>query len=322
MRVLITGARGFVGTALLAAWQGREVQLIAHTTNSNCLPGTANGSGVKWVCIQPHEQEHWHQVLTEVDVVIHLAARVHVMSDRAADSQEKYRETNVARTEALAAMAAQAGVRRFVYVSSVKVNGEATGNGLRFDETSPPQPQDSYGASKWEAEQALHKISAQTGMEVVIIRPPLVYGAGVKGNFAQMLSVIVKGIPLPLASVTNRRSLIYVGNLADALIACAEHPEAAGQTYLVSDGNGISTSQLIRQLASEMGVKAHLFPCPPALLRLAGLVVGKSQQVARLLGSLEVDSDKIRRDLNWVPPYSLQQGLRMTAEWYRNQNQS
>ena len=241
---------------------------------------------------------------------------------------------NVAGTENLARQAVRAGVRRLVYVSSIKVNGESTplttrsvaskippsppfakwgGVGEFFTENEEANPQDPYGISKWEAEQALHRVAAETGLEVVIVRPPLVYGAGVKGNFAQMLKVLSKGIPLPLASVQNLRSLIYVGNLVDALILCATHPAAAGQTYLVSDGEDISTSDLLRQLGAALGHPARLFSCPQALLKLAGRLTGRADQVERLLGSLRVDSSKIRRELGWIPPFTLEKGLKRSA---------
>jgi nucleoside-diphosphate-sugar epimerase len=260
----------------------------------------------------------WGGVLRDVDIVIHLAARVHVMHDVASDPLEEFRRVNVAGTERLARSAVASGVKRLVYVSSIKVNGEATNGATKFSEVDSPCPQDPYGVSKYEAEQALHRISEETGLEVVIVRPPLVYGAGVKGNFIQMLKVLAKGVPLPLASVHNRRSLVYVENLADALIACAIHPAAAGQTYLVSDGEDISTSQLLRSLGDALGAPARLIPCPPTLLNLAGRLTGRTAQVERLLGSLQVDSGKIRRQLDWTPPYTLQQGLQTTAEWYRN----
>ena len=255
--------------------------------------------------------------MREVDTVIHLAARVHVMIDAVADPLAEFRRVNTAGTEHLARCAAASGVKRLVYVSSIKVNGEDTPDGQKFSANDTPAPQDPYGVSKWEAEQALHRVANETGMEVVIVSPPLVYGPGVKGNFSQMLNIVAKAIPLPLASVHNLRSIIYVGNLADALIACAIHPAAAGQTYLVSDGEDISTPNLLRQLAVGMETSSRLFPCPPALLRLVGKLTGKSQQLERLLGSLRVDDDKMRADLNWVPPCSLRQGLQATAEYYR-----
>ena len=259
----------------------------------------------------------WSAGLAGVDVVFHLAARAHVMRETAADPLAAFRKTNVTGTDLLARNAAAAGVRRLVYVSSIGVNGLLTREGKKFSEMDIPHPHNAYALSKWEAEQCLSRIAEETGLEVVIVRPPLVYGPDAPGNFAQMLNVVAKRIPLPFASIHNRRSLVYVGNLADALITCATHPAAAGQTYLVCDGEDISTPDLLRQLASGMGVPSHLFPCPPALLRLVGKLTGKSQQLERLLGSLQVDGDKIRRDLNWMPPYSLRQGLQATAEWYR-----
>jgi nucleoside-diphosphate-sugar epimerase len=197
-------------------------------------------------------------------------------------------------------------------MSSIKVNGERST--LPFVESDEPNPQDPYGVSKCEAEQALHRVAAETGLEIVIVRSPLVYGPGVKGNFAQMLKVLRSGIPLPLASVRNLRSLIYVGNLVDALIACATHPAAAGQTYLITDGEDISTPDLLRRLGAAMGHPARLLPCSVALLRLGGRLFGKSEQVDRLLDSLRVDNGKICRELNWSPPCSLQQGLCATVE--------
>lgn len=261
-----------------------------------------------------HGDTDWSAALRDVEVVIHLAARVHVMHDNAADSLAEFRAVNTDGTEHLARSAAAAGVKRLVYVSSIKVNGEATFGDQRFTEADTPAPQDPYSMSKYAAEQALHRVAQETGLEIVIVRPPLVYGLGVKGNFAQMLRIVSKSMPLPSASVKNLRSFIYVENLVSALIACATHPAAVGQTYLVSDGEDISTPDLLRQLAIGMGVPSRLFPCPPFVLRLAGSLVGKSAQIERLLGSLQVDSGRIRRDLNWLPSHTLQQGLRATAQ--------
>lgn len=313
MRLLVTGASGFVGRQLCAGLvrQGHMIRAAVRGEDSidNCETtqvGEIDGN------------TRWENALCDADVVIHLAARVHVMHDEATDPLAEFRRVNVAGTERLARSAAAGGVKRLVYVSSIKVNGEATHDGNRFTEADPPCPQDPYAVSKYEAEQALHRIAAETGLEVVIVRPPLIYGAGVKGNFAQMLKVLATRIPLPLASVRNLRSLVYVGNLADALIVCATHPAAAGQTYLVCDGEDISTASLLRHLGAAMGRPALLLPCSPALLKLAGRVAGKADQVERLLGSLQVDSGKIRRELDWAPPYTLQQGLQETAEGCRN----
>ena len=320
-RILVTGANGFVGTALCTALlqHGYGLRKAVRSDESG-IGGSLqdNATNVETVHVGDiASQTDWSRALAAVDMVIHLAARVHVMSKSAANPLAEFRRINTAGTEHLARSAAASGVKRLVYVSSIKVNGEETHEGRKFSAADSHAPQDAYGISKLEAEQALHRVAQETGLEIVILRPPLVYGPGVKGNFAQMLKVVFRGIPLPLASVQNRRSLIYVGNLVDALIASATHPAAAGQTYLVCDGEEISTPDLLRQLAAAMGVSSRLFPCPPAWLRLAGKLAGKSQQLERLLGSLQVDGDKIRRDLNWVPPYSLQQGLQATAEWYR-----
>ena len=303
MKLLVTGANGFVGRALCAGLlaQGHAVRSAMRHVDAQIENAVAVGS--------IDGQTDWSAALAGVDVVIHLAARVHVMHDKVKDPLEEFRKVNLHGTENLARQAAQAGVKRLAYVSSIKVNGEATHGSTKCTENDTPDPQDPYGVSKWEAEQALHRVSDETGMEVVIVRPPLVYGAGVKGNFAQMLKVLARGIPLPLASVNNRRSLLYVGNLADALILCATHPAAANQTYLISDGEDISTPDLLRQLGVAMGHPARLFSCPPALLMFAGKLLGKSDQVDRLLGSLQIDSSKIRRELGWQAPFALQEGL-------------
>jgi len=240
------------------------------------------------------------------------------MHENAISPLEEFRKVNVEGAEHLARSAAAAGVKRLVYVSSIKVNGEETLRGVAFNELDESAPQDPYGISKWEAELALHRVAKETGLEVVIVRPPLVYGAGVKGNFVQMLKVLAKRVPLPFASVVNQRSLVYVGNLVDALIVCATHPAATGQTYLVSDGEDVSTPDLLRHLGFAMGRPARLFSFPPKFLIWAVASLGKAEQLKRLTGSLQVDSGKIRRELNWTPPYSLQQGLQATAEWYRD----
>jgi nucleoside-diphosphate-sugar epimerase len=310
MKFLVTGANGFVGRALCRDAIRRGFQ-VRGAVRSHCeLPSGAEVSIVGALDCETN----WIDALDGVEVVIHLAARVHVMEDNSSDPLAEFRKVNVAGTEHLARAAAAAGVKRFAYVSSIKVNGEATFGEVSFTENDTPNPQDSYGISKWEAEQALHRVAKETGLEVVIVRPPLVYGEGVKGNFAQMLKVLTKSVPLPFASVKNRRSLIYVGNLVDALILCATHPAAAGQTYLVCDGEDISTPDLLRQLGAATGHPARLFPCPAALLKLAGRLTGKADQIERLLGSLRVDSSKICCELEWIPPFTLEQGLKRSVD--------
>lgn len=310
-KFVVTGANGFVGRVLCAELVNRGY-LVRAAVRADANSGVQDCEMVKISGIAPDTD--WADTFHGITTVMHLAARVHVMRDDAADPLEEFRKTNAAGTERLARAAVASGVKRLVYVSSVKVNGEATHGGDAFTEAGMPFPQDPYGISKWEAEQALHRVAAETGLEIVIVRPPLVYGPNVKGNFAQMLKVLRRGIPLPLASVQNLRSLVFVDNLVDALIACATHLAAAGQTYLVSDGEDVSTPALLRQLGVAMRHPAHLLPCPVSLLQLGGRLLGKSEQIERLTGSLRVDSTKIRRELNWAPPFSLQQGLRVTAQ--------
>lgn len=257
----------------------------------------------------------WSQALLHIQTVIHLAARVHVMNDKATDSLAAFREVNLHGTINLARQAATAGVKRFVYVSSIKVNGEYTTENP-FSEADEAQPQDPYGISKWEAEQALWEVSDETGMEVVIVRPPLVYGPGVKANFYNLLRIVYKALPLPLGSINNHRSMIYVENLVDALITCATHSQAAGKTYLVSDGKDISTPGLINQLAKAMSRPCRMFSVPLSWMRFFARLTGKSAVLDRLTQSLVIDSSRIRRELQWVPPYSLDEGLQATADWY------
>jgi nucleoside-diphosphate-sugar epimerase len=302
MRFFVTGASGFVGSALSSELRRRGMDVRSILRTQQEIDGSSD----------------WRDALQGVSVVIHLAARVHVMHESAADPLAEFRKVNVEGTEHLARSAAAAGVKRLVYVSSIKVNGEETIGGQRYSEVSAPFPTDPYGLSKWEAEQALQRVAAETGLELVVIRPPLVYGMGVKGNFAQMMKALARGLPLPLASIGNQRSLVYVGNLVDAIITCATHPKAVGQTYLIDDGEDVSTPELLRQLGISMGCPARLLRCPIRLLEWLGALMGKSGQVERLVGSLQIDSRKIRHELNWTPPYSLHQGLQKTAEWYRD----
>jgi nucleoside-diphosphate-sugar epimerase len=254
--------------------------------------------------------------LSNVSTVVHLAARVHVLDDPAADPLAAYREVNVDGALRLARSAADAGVRRFVFVSSIKVNGEAT-HGAPFTEASPPNPVDPYGISKWEAEQGLRQIAGETGLEVVILRPPLVYGPGVKANFRRLLAGVDRGAPFPFGAIHNRRSLVFVGNLADAIVSAVEHPAAAGETFLVSDGPAVSSPELVRAIAHALGRRPRLLDVPPSLLTLAGRVLRRDAVVQRLLGSLEIDSSRIRTTLDWTPPYTMQQGLAETASWWR-----
>jgi len=307
---MVTGANGFVGQDFCAEALTRGFMVCGATR----LSGTPLPNIKNVVVSDINGMSDWRLALEGCDIVVHLAARVHVMHESSDDPLAEFRHVNVAGTERLARSAAAAGVRRFVYVSSIKVNGEETSEGEAYTEQYNAAPQDPYGVSKWEAEQALHQVAKDTGLDVVIVRSPLVYGAGVKGNFAQMISVVAKGVPLPFACVNNKRSLIYVKNLVDALMLCATHPAAAGNTYLVSDGEDVATSDLLRKLAVAMGKKSRLFSCPVILLKLAATLVRKSDQAGRLLGSLQVDSSKIRSELGWVPPFSMDDGLKATVK--------
>jgi len=275
----------------------------------------SKANGIEWVVLhdQSGEAETKHR-LRGVEVVVHLAGRVQLASNTAADSFHEFQKVNVVWTERLARAAAAEGVRRFVYLSSIKVNGEQSS--VPFAEQDPPNPQDPYGISKWEAEQALVMVSSQTGLETVVIRSPLVYGSNVGGNFLQLLNYLRKGIPLPLARVENRRSLISRENLADALYGCILHRQAAGKTYLVSDGEDLSTPELIRRLGKVLGLKVRLWPFPLPMLRGLGKIVGKHAMIDRLVGSLQANSSKIRRELDWHPPFSVDQGLAETAIWF------
>jgi UDP-glucose 4-epimerase len=239
------------------------------------------------------------------------------MHETAVDPLAAFREVNVQGTANLARQAASAGVRRLLFASSVKVNGEATG-GTPFAENDTPHPQDAYGVSKWEAEQVLRAVGAETRLEVVILRPPLIYGPGVAGNFLRLLDAVASGMPLPLGAVQNRRSLLYVGNFVDALVACLDHPCAAGQTFLLSDGNSMSTPDLIKRIAIALGRRARLVAVPPQLMRMGAALVGRRDAADRLLGSLEVSDSAIRRELAWKPRYSVADGLAATAAWYRD----
>jgi len=312
--VLVTGAGGFIGRALCAkilaeGWQVRGT--LRSESDASQLP-----DGVETVSIGSIDSDtKWDDALTGIDPVVHLAARVHVMYDGSSDPLTEYRKVNVEGTKCLAIEAAKAGVKRFIYISSIKVNGE--GRAAAYTEDDEEAPVDYYGLSKWEAEQKLHKISDKTGMETVILRPPLVYGPRVKANFLRLVSLVKYGIPLPFRYIKNRRSFIYIGNLIDAIITCITNPNAAGKTYLVSDGEDVSTPELIRRIGVASGRRALLLPVPVWIMRMAGKITGKSNEVERLVMSLTVDISKIRRELEWKPPYTMENGLRVTAKWYK-----
>lgn len=303
MTVLVTGATGFVGRALVErlARESRVSVRAVVRRQSVDLP-----DNVERVSGELDPAWDWRPALADVTTVVHLAARVHVMRDRAADPLAEYRRVNVAGTEHLAHSAAASGVRRFVFLSSVKVNGEA---GI-FQETDTPQPVDPYGVSKLEAEGAVRAVAAGTSMEVAVIRAPLVYGPNVGANFGSLIRAVQSGIPLPLGAVDNRRSLVGLDNLIDFIMVCMRHPGAAGETFFVSDGEDVSTTDLVRRLARAAGRSARLIPVPPSLLALAASLAGRRDVGQRLTGTLCVDITRARHQLGWAPPVSLDEGLR------------
>ena len=311
--VLITGATGFVGRAMVTCLVRDPV--IGRVLAAVRQKGSAQKSGaVEKVICNLDAGTDWSTALTDVTAVVHCAARVHVMKDTVADPLFEFRRVNVQGTLNLARQAAAAGVARFVFVSSVKVNGESTSPGRPYTADDKPAPLDAYGISKREAEEGLRAIALQTGMEVVIIRPPLIYGPGVKANFASMIRWIKRGVPLPLGAIENRRSFVGLDNLVDLIHVCLTHPAAANQTFLVSDGEDVSTTQLLRRMAKATGSRSWLVPVPSKFLELAASLLGKRDVASRLCGSLQVDIQKTRDLLGWTPPVSFDAGLKKTAE--------
>jgi nucleoside-diphosphate-sugar epimerase len=311
MKVMVTGASGFVGYATCARFVMQRMNVVG--TVRHLPPQPLPGVDYR-IASDVSKDTDWYEALKGVNTVVHCAARVHVMREPTADPLQEFRRINVGWTGRLAQLAALQGVRRFVYLSSIKVNGEQTV--VPFTEQDPPNPQDAYGVSKWEAEQALAQVSTQTGMEIVIVRSPLVYGPGVRGNFLQLLNILRRGIPLPLASIRNQRSFVYLGNLVDALGRCIQDPRAARQTYLVCDSEDVATPELVRRLGAVMGSKVCLWPCPTALLYWMGQVAGRRGMIDRLVGSLQVNSSKIQTELGWHPPFTVDVGLSETAAWF------
>lgn len=308
-QTLVTGSSGFLGRALCS--EGTQRGLVLQGTTR--IPGHRSTRLKSVVTGNIGESTNWQDALKDCDAVVHLAARVHVMHEATNNPLAEFRRVNVDGTLNLARQAAAAGVRRFVFISSVKVNGESTQTGVPFTADDTPAPLDAYGVSKREAEQGLRELAVQTGMEVVIIRPPLVYGPGVKANFAAMMRWLQRGVPLPLGAIHNQRSLVAIDNLVDLILLCLTHPAAAHQTFLVSDGEDVSTTELLRRMGQAMGHPARLIPVSSGMLKLAGALVGKSDVVQRLCGSLQVDIAKTRAILGWRPPVSLDEGLRRAA---------
>jgi len=303
---LVTGASGFVGTALCPVLEGAG-WVVRRASSSKSGPG--------WSTVHPFDRDiDWRTPLAGCTAVVHLAGRTHITRGEPDDHDVLYRQINTAATLQLAREAVAAGVRRFVFISSVKVAGE--GQEEPYREADMPSPQDSYGRSKWAAEQGLAELCRECSMELVILRLPLVYGPHVRGNFLKLMEWVDRGIPLPFGSIANARSLLGVENLADAITVCLTHTAAAGRTYFVSDGQYVSTPGLIRRIAVALGRTPRLLPVPVRLLDWVGRSIGQAAMLQRLTGSLTVDSSRISHELQWTPPYSLDAGLRHTASWY------
>ena len=305
MTILLSGHTGFVGQVLVEALNTKKLVLVGRRK--------FDIQSYAFFQITFDAIEQFTECLSGVSVVIHLAARAHIMNDEVSDPLAEYRKVNVDGTLNLARQAAATGVKRFIYLSSIKVNGESTTGRSAFFDTDMPAPEDPYGLSKKEAEDGLRQLSTETGMEVVIIRPPLVYGPGVKANFLNLLKLSTTGLPLPFGLVNNRRSTIYVGNLVDFIIRCIDHPNAANETFLVSDGEDLSLRLLITHIRSALGRSALLLPVPLFMFKLVAALTGKRAVVDRLIGDLQVDSSKARDLLNWTPPYSVKQGIAATV---------
>ncbi|SON50951.1 UDP-glucose 4-epimerase family protein [Vibrio tapetis] len=308
---LITGANGFLGKQLVQSL-GNKYSLVKSavrvcdeniTLSENVQEvGSINGS------------TNWQSALTGVDVIIHTAARVHVMSDESSDSLAEYRDVNTLGTLNLARQAIDSGVKRFIFISTIKVNGESTLLGAPYTSTDIPAAEDFYGQSKAEAEEKLLELASKSDLEVVIIRSPLIYGPEVKANFASLLNLVNRGVPLPFGCITsNKRSLVYVNNLVDLVITCIEHPQASNQIFLVSDDHDVSTSEMVRQMAKSLGKPQWQLPVPKCCYNLMGNICGKKDIIDRLLGSLQVDISHTKEVLGWRPPYSFEDGFNDTA---------
>ncbi len=311
LTVLVTGASGFVGEAvILQLLLDKKYRPIAASRGATRLCGLCPVRAFDLTRLDSLP------VLDDVAVIVHAAARVHIMNEIAADALAEFRKFNVEGTLKLAQHAAASGVKRFIFVSSIKVNGEYTVAGKPFYADDQPNPQDPYGVSKYEAEEGLRRLSRDTGMEVVIIRPPLIYGPGVKANFLSMLRWLDKGVPLPLGAIANQRSLVSIGNLTSLILTSIDHPAASNQTFLVSDGQDLSTTQLLRRLSGALGKSARLWPIPESWLKTAASMLGKQDVAIRICGSLQVDIGKNRELLGWNPPDNMETAMGQTASYY------
>ena len=314
MKVCVTGITGFIGAAIRHRILNEGFSVVGTCRNYNNKNQLSRVSFFETGDIDV--KTSWEAALKGADAVVHTAARTHVVNETAVDPLAAYRRVNLHGTANLARQAAESGVKRFIFLSSVKVNGEASP--IAYTESDEPSPKDAYGISKMEAEQALSEIADGTGMSVFILRPPLVYGPNVKANFFKLIQLVDRGIPLPLGSIHNQRSLIYVGNLADAIVKCIRHTKSTFKTYLVRDGANVATPELIRMIASALGKPARLFRMPPKLLHTIARLAGRETEAGRLIESLTVDDNKIRQELNWEPPFTIEYGLKETISWYKS----
>ena len=310
--MLLTGYTGFLGTAVahrIVDDKCYRLTAVVRREIENPTPGVSPvvvgelGANIDWTL-----------ALGDIDIVIHTAARVHVMNDSVNDPLAEFRKVNTEGTLNLARQAASKGIKRFIFISSIKVNGESTLHGKPFTADDEPGPEDPYSISKWETEIGLRRLAEETDMEVVVIRPPLVYGPGVKGNFMSLVRWVNAGLPLPLGSAQNKRSMVALDNLVDLIITCVEHPAAANQTFLVGDGEDLSIVELLQQMGKALGKNPRLLPFPVGLLNLAASLLGKKDVAQRLLGSLQVDISKTQTQLGWEPPISVGEGLNRVAE--------
>ena len=310
MHVLLTGSTGFVGKALMSTLRTKRHEISAPMRAQSESSASLNSFLVGDI----NAATNWSTVLQGADAVVHLAARVHVMRDTADNPLKEFRSVNTEGTLNLARQAAAAGIRRFIFLSTIGVNGNSTSHGKIFTETSASLPHDPYSVSKHEAEVGLRAISKSTGMKIVIIRPTLVHGNKAPGNFGKLTRLVAKGLPLPLASIDNRRSLVGIDNLVDFIITCLEHPAAANETFLVSDGEDLSTPDLIRRMARALDRPVRLLPVPKSVLMAVASMLGKRDMAQRLCGSLQVDISKARALLGWNPPVSVDEGLRRAVK--------
>ncbi len=317
MEILLTGATGFIGRALLSELVSKDINVIASVRQKTpCIPENVE----QYIIPGLSEDTDWGAALRDIDVVVHTAARVHVMNEQTNNPLKQFRKVNTEATLALAQQSAKAGVKRFIFLSSIKVNGEQTKDNQAFTAHDEFIPDDPYGLSKYEAEQGLLKLAHETGMEVVIIRLPMVYGPGVKGNFQVLIKWVRKKWPLPFGAVGNQRSLLALDNAVSFIIHCLEHPKAVNEVFLVSDNEDISTTELLNKVATAFELNIFLLPVPVSLMKFAARMLGKGELASRLFGSLKIDSSKAQQLLGWKPVITMDEQLKKIADDLRKSN--